>query len=33
MEVDGEYLSTSKINCKGKSTVGKVNKRINVEKV
>ena len=32
MEVDGEYLSTSKINCKGKRTVGKVNKGVNVEK-
>ena len=33
MEVDKEDLYTLKINCKGKRTVGKANKRINVEKI
>ena len=32
MEVDEEGLYTLKTNCKGKRTVGKVNKAINVEK-
>ena len=32
IEVD-EDLYTLKINCKGKRTVGKANKRINVEKL
>ena len=32
MEVDKEDLYTLKINCKGKRTVGKANKGINVEK-
>ena len=31
--VDKEYLSTLKVNFKGKRTVGKANKRINVEKL
>ena len=31
-EVDKEDLYTLKINCKGKRTVGKANKGINVEK-
>ena len=31
-EVDEEYLYTLKINCKGKRTVRKANKGINVEK-
>ena len=33
IEVDKEYLYTVKINCKGKRTVGKANKGINVEKI
>ena len=33
MEVDKEDLYTLKINCKGKRTVGKANKRINIEKI
>ena len=33
IEVDKEDLYTLKINCKGKRTVGKVNKGINVEKI
>ena len=33
IEVDKEDLYTLKINCKGKRTVGKTNKRINVEKI
>ena len=33
MEVDKEDVYTLKINCKGKRTVGKANKRINVEKI
>ena len=33
MEVNKETLYTSKINCKGKGTVGKANKGINVEKI
>ena len=32
MEVDGEYLYTSKINFKGKRTVGKTKEGINVGK-
>ena len=32
LEVDEEHLCTLKINCKGERTVGKANKRINVEK-
>ena len=32
-EVDKEDLYTLKINCKGKTTVGKANKGINVEKI
>ena len=32
-EVDKEDLYLLKINCKGKRTVGKENKRINVEKI
>ena len=32
-EVDEEDLYTLKINCKGKRTVGKANKEINVEKI
>ena len=31
--VDEEDLYTLKINCKGKRTVGKANKEINVEKI
>ena len=31
-EVDKEELHTLKMNCKGKRTVGKANKGINVEK-
>ena len=31
-EINKEDLYTLKVNCKGKSTVGKANKRINVEK-
>jgi len=31
--VDKEDLYTFKINCKGKSTVGKANRGINVEKI
>ena len=31
--VDKEDLYTLKINCKGKRTVGKANKGINVEKI
>ena len=33
MEVDKEDLYILKINCKGKRTVGKANKGINVEKI
>ena len=33
IEVDNEDLYTLKINCKGKRTVGKANKGINVEKI
>ena len=33
MEVDEEGLYTLKTNCKGKRTVGKVNKAINVENI
>ena len=33
MEVDEEDLYTLKINCKGKRTIGKANKGINVEKI
>ena len=33
IEVDKEDLYTLKINCKGKITVGKGNKGINVEKL
>ena len=33
IEVDEEDLYTSKVNCKGKITVGKANKGINVEKI
>jgi len=33
MEVDKEDLYMFKINCKGKRTVGKANKGINVHKV
>ena len=33
IEVDKEYLYMLKINCKGKGTVGKANKGINVEKI
>ena len=33
IEVDKEDLFTLKINCKGKRTVGKANKWINVEKI
>ena len=33
MEVDKEYLYTLKINCKGKSTVGKANRGRNVGKI
>jgi len=32
IEVDKEVLYTLKINCKGKRTVGKENKEINVDK-
>ena len=32
-EVDKEDLYLLKINCKGKRTVGKANKRLNVEKI
>ena len=32
-EVDEDGLYTLKINCKGKRTVGKANKEINVEKI
>ena len=32
MAADEEDLYTLKINCKGKRTVGKVNKGINIEK-
>ena len=32
-EVDKEELYTLKMNCKGKRTVGKANKGINVEKI
>ena len=32
-EVDEEGLCTLNINCKGKRTVGKANKGINVEKI
>ena len=33
IKVDKEDLYMLKINCKGKRTVGKVNKGINVEKI
>ena len=33
LEVDEENLYALKINCKGKRTVGKANKGINVEKI
>ena len=33
IEVDKEDLYTLKVNCKGKRTVGKANKGINVEKI
>ena len=33
IKVDKEDLYTLKINCKGKKTVGKANKGINVEKI
>ena len=33
LEVDEEDLPTLKINCKGKRTIGKANKGINVEKI
>ena len=33
IEVDKEDLYVLKINCKGKRTVAKANKRINVEKI
>ena len=33
LEVDKENLFTLKANCKGKRTVGKANKGINVEKI
>ena len=33
IEVDKEDLYTLKVNCKGKRTVGKANKWINVEKI
>ena len=33
IEVDEEDLYTIKINCKGKRTVGKASKGINVEKI
>ena len=33
IEVDEEDLYTLKINCKGKRTVGKENKGMNVEKI
>ena len=33
LEVDKDDLYTLKINCKGKRTVGKANKGINVEKI
>ena len=33
IQVDKEYLHTLKINCKGKRTVEKANKRINIEKI
>ena len=33
IEIDEEDLYTLKINCKGKRTVGKANKGINVEKI
>ena len=33
IEVDKEDLYTLKINCKGKRTVGKANKGINVTKI
>ena len=32
IEVDKEDLYTLKINCKGKRTVGRANKRVNLEK-
>ena len=32
IEVDNEDIYTLRINCKGKKTVGKANKGINVEK-
>ena len=33
IEIDKEDLYRLKINCKGKRTVGKANKEINVEKI
>ena len=33
IEIDEEDLYTLKINCKGKRTVGKANKGINIEKI
>ena len=33
IDVNEEDLYTLKINCKGKRTVGKANKEINVEKI
>ena len=33
LDVDKEDLYTLNINCKGKRTIGKANKRINVEKI
>ena len=33
IEVDKEDLYILKINCKGKETVGKANKGINIEKI
>ena len=33
IEIDEEDVYTLKINCKGKRTIGKVNKGINVEKI
>ena len=33
IKVDKEDLYTLKINCKGKRTVGKANKGINIEKI
>ena len=33
IEIDKEDLQTLKINCKGKRTIGKANRGINVEKI